>query len=72
MENGDKINTNQQITLVEKDEIISESSKVTETMNTYFSNIVELLEIPENDDIINNADDIEDSVERAIIKYSKC
>ena len=39
-------------------------------MNTYFSNIVELLKIPPNDDIINNADAIQDPVNRAIFKYS--
>ena len=66
----DKVNTNEQITLVENDEIISDSSKVAQLMNTYFSNIFELLEIPSNDDIINNADAIVDPVNRAIFKYS--
>ena len=66
----DKVNTNEQITLVDNDKIISDSSTVADVMNTYFSNIVELLEIPLNDDIINNVDAIEDPVNRAIFKYS--
>ena len=39
----DKINTNEQITLVEKNKIITDSSNIAKTLNDFFSNVVELL-----------------------------
>ena len=66
----DKINTNEQITLVENYEIISDNRTIAETMNGFFSNVVNLLDIPENNDIVKNSDNIKDSVAKAIRKYS--
>ena len=67
----DKVNTNEQITLVENGEIITDSSQIAKTMNDFFSNVVELLEIPnDNDSITINAEGINDPIEQAIHRYS--
>ena len=66
----DKINTNEQIILVEKDNIITDESKIANIMVNFFTNVVELLEIPENEDLINNVEHIDDNVTKAIIKYN--
>ena len=42
---SDKIVSKEQILLVENDEIISEDSKIAESLNSFFSNIVENLKI---------------------------
>ena len=42
---SDKIVSKEQISLVENDEIISEDSKIAESLNSFFSNIVENLKI---------------------------
>ena len=65
----DKINTNEQITLVENDEIISDNHKIAETDDSV-SNIVNLLDIPQNNDIVWNSENIKDPVAKAINKYS--
>ena len=66
----DKINTNEQITLIENYEIISDNHKIAETMNDVFSNVVNLLDIAENNDIVKNLENIKDPVAKAINKYS--
>ena len=66
----DKINTNEQITLVEKNDIVTDSQKIAETMNDFFINVVEKLEIPENDDILIDTEEIDDPITKAITKYS--
>ena len=68
---SDNINSNEVITLVDKSEVITNNSKVASVLNNFFSNIVDLLEIPENFEIINTTNDIEDNVEKVIIKYNK-
>ena len=68
---SDNINGNEVITLVDKGEVITNNSKVANVFNNFFSNIVDLLEIPENFEIINTTNDIEDNVEKAIFKYNK-
>ena len=66
----DKINTNEQITLVENNDILTDSQKIAETMNDFFINVVEKLEIPENDDILIDTEEIDDPITKAITKYS--
>ena len=63
--------SNAVITLVEKGEVIINNGKVSNVLNNFFSNIVDLLEIPENFDITNMSNHIEDNVEKAIVKYNK-
>ena len=67
----DNINGNEVITLVDKGEVITNNSKVANVLNNFFSNIIDLLGIPENFEIINTTNDIEDNVEKAIFKYNK-
>ena len=66
----DKINTNEQITLVEKNKILTDDSEIAETMNNFFINVVEMLEIPENNNILMDTRGINDPVTKAIVKYS--
>ena len=66
----DKIITNEQITMVENDEDISDNDKIAETMNYFFSNVVNLLDIPENNDLVKNSENIKDPVAKAINKCS--
>ena len=66
---SDKCPSNENVILVEEHEIISKDSEVAEVMNTFFSNIVSNLNIPEyqmNDPVLDN---INDPVLKAIAKY---
>ena len=66
---SDKCPSNEKVILVEEDEIISKDSEVAEVLNTFFSNKVSNLNIPEyqmNDPI---SDNINDPVLKAIAKY---
>ena len=67
----DKVNTNDQITLVERDTVISDNAQVADIMIHFFSNIVEILEISDNHDLIVNTGESENPVNKAITKYSK-
>ena len=67
----DKINTNEQITLIEEGNIITNSLNIAQTMNNFFSNVVEILEIPEDNGTISKTEDITDPIEKAICKYRK-
>ena len=66
----DKINTNEQITLVEKDDIITDESKIADIMVNFFTDVVDLLEIPDNEDLIMDNTYIDDDVTKAIVKYN--
>ena len=68
---SDNINSNEIITIVDKGEVITNKGKVANVLNNFFSNIVDLLEIPEHHEIINTSDHIEDNVEKAIVKYNR-
>ena len=66
---SDKCPSNEKVILVEEGEIISKDSEVAEVLNTFFSNIVSNLNIPEyqmNDPI---SDNINDPVLKAIAKF---
>ena len=67
----DKINSNDQISLMEKNEIITDSAAVANIMANLFSNVVNILDIPENADLIMDTQDIIDPVDKAIMKYNK-
>ena len=67
---SDKINSNEQITLVEDDEVISDDLKISNIMVEYFNNIVNNLDIPNNAEFINNTNTLTtDNVSKAIFKY---
>ena len=64
---SEKVNTNENITLVEYNNIISSEIEIAEKLNASFSNIVKELNIKVKEDLfISN---INDPVERAIQKY---
>lgn len=49
------VSKNSKITLAEKDEIVTDDSKIADTFNTLFCNIVETLNIEQNEFIISDA-----------------
>ena len=67
---SDKIVSKEQILLVENEEIISEDSKIAESLNSFFSNIVKNLKIPgyrpHNDSLFEN---VSDPILQVILKY---
>ena len=67
---SDKKVSKEHILLVENDEIISEDSKIAESLNSFFSNIVKNLEIPgyrpHNDSLFEN---VSDPILKVILKY---
>ena len=63
------MNTNENITLVENNNIISSEIDIAEKLNAFFSNIVEELNIKVKEDLLCDVSDIKDTVERAIQKY---
>ena len=66
----DKIVLKEQILLVQNDEIISEDSKIAESLNSFFSNIVKNLKIPgyrpHNDSLFEN---VSDAILKVVLKY---
>ena len=63
------MNTNEKITLVENNNIISSEIEIAEKLNAFFSNIVKELHIKVKEDLLCDVSDINDPVERAIQKY---
>ena len=63
---SDKVKMKGKITLIHKKELISDETKVAETLNSYFENAAKNL--TENSFLINQTDK-EDAVERAIEKF---
>ena len=66
---SDKCPLNEKIIIAENDEIISNNKEIAEVLNTFFSNIVSNLNIPEypvNDPFIDN---IDDPILKAVFKY---
>ena len=61
--------TNSKITLSENKVILSEESKVADTFNKVFSNVVKELKIEKDDDLPTDATDETDPVLKAIKKY---
>ena len=66
---SEKVNTNENITLVENNNIISSEIEIAEKLNAFFSNIVKELNIKVKVDLLCDVSDINDPVERAIQKY---
>ena len=61
--------SNENITLVDNNEIISDDSIVADTFNTYFSNAVKSLNINIKPEFIEQSDSINDPIQKAIQKY---
>ena len=66
---SDKTMMDDNITLVENDEIITDDLKVAEIFNNFFSEIVPNLNITTNEDILTDTSYIDDPVLKAIKKY---
>ena len=68
---SDKITSKEKITLIEENEIVSNDENTAQVLNTFFSDIVGSLNIPEyiaNDPI---SDNISDPIIKLIVKYRK-
>ena len=68
---SEKVNTNENLTLVENNNIISSEIEIAEKLNAFFSNIVKELNIKVKEDLLCDVSDINDPVEKAIQKYKK-
>ena len=66
---SEKVNKNENITLVENNNMISSEIEIAEKLNAFFSNIVKELNIKFKEDLLCDVSDINDPVERAIQKY---
>ena len=66
---SDKVTSNQKITLIENDEIINNDQETARIFNTFFSNIVSNLNIPEYSNCDRTSDNMNDPVAKAIVKY---
>ena len=66
---SEKVNMNENITLVENNNIISSEIEIAEKLNDFFSNIIQELNIKVKEDLLCDVSDINDLVERAIQKY---
>ena len=69
--NINNINDNKNHYSCWKGGVIINNGKVANDLNNFFSNIVDLLKIPENFKITNTSNHIEDNVEKAIVEYNK-
>ena len=63
--------TNSRITLLEKGDILSEESKVVDTFNKSFSNVVKELKIEKDDNLLTDVIEETDPVLKAIKKIQK-
>ena len=63
------MNTNENITLVENNNIISSEIEIAEKLNAFFSYIVKELNIKVKEDLLFDVSDINDPVEKSIQKY---
>ena len=66
---SDKVKSSEKITLVEGEEIINEDGENAEILNTFFSNAVKNLKIPEYQEIDSLANNISHPMFKAILKY---
>ena len=66
--NGSK---NNKITLVESGKVLTDDAKIAETFNSFFGNIMNILNIEKDESIFCDTGDETDPLLRAIKKYSK-
>ena len=65
---SEKVNTNENITLVDNNNIISSEIEIAEKLNAFCSNIVKELNIKVKEDFLCDVSNISNQVERAIQK----
>ena len=66
---SEKVTANENITLVDNTNIISSDIEIAEKLNAFFSNVLKELNIKIKEDLLCDASNINDPVERAIQKY---
>ena len=66
---SDKVTSSENITLIAEDEIIGNDSDTARVLNTFFSNIVSNLKIPEYTKYVPLSKFISDPVSKSIVKY---
>ena len=57
------------ITLVENDEIVADDAQIAEKFSKYFIKTVSSLGIEDNKSLLNNVDDVDDPVQKAVHKF---
>ena len=65
----DKVTSTQKITLTENDKIVKNDNDTARVLNTFFSNIVLDLKIPDDNNCDPIAENIQEPVLKAIVKY---
>ena len=68
---SDKKTSNENITLVDENKLVSEDRVVAETFNTYFVDAVKSLNINMDPELLVNSESITDPIFQAIQKYNK-
>ena len=68
---SDKLKSNKKITLVEDDRIFTQDITVAEEINSFFSNVVENLQIPEYSETNPLAEEIANLILKSVLKYGK-
>ena len=66
---SDKVKPSEKITLVHEDKIITTDDENAKILNSFFSNVVKLLKIPEFKDIDFSAECISHPALKAIMKF---
>ena len=61
--------SSQKITLVENDEILADDAQIADKFSKYFIETVSSLGIEDNKSLLNNVDDLDDPVQKAIHKF---
>ena len=65
----DKIKSNEKIASIEDDKIFTEDIKVAEELNSFFSNVVKNLKIPEYSETTPLADEIANLILKSVLRY---
>ena len=68
---SNKCASKNKITLIENDQLLSDNKDVAETSNDFFTNVVQNLGIPENEDLLTDTHRTSDLLFQAIFKYQK-
>ena len=61
--------SSQKITLVENDEILADDAQIADKFSKYFIETVSSLGIEDNKSLLNNVDDLDDPVQKAVHKF---
>ena len=68
---SDKSKSQDTITLVENNKIITDDNELAETFNAFFENAVKNMKLEQDNKVTNSTEGIDDPVEKAIYKFEK-